>query len=355
MSERDLVQPEAEGMPLSFDESEDVIKHQGLVVSEHDPAHSDPEAWRGLFHSYDDCVNAPPLRFAIGGFLQEQGVTLIGGLAGHGKTFLMLSMVRSLLEGTPLFDYSGFAVEERAERVIYLIPESSLSPFWHRLQLFQLDEHVKTGRLLIRTLSHHEPLVSLTDPRLLEAANGAHLFLDTAVRFMEGDESAASEAKVFAQRLFNLQSAGARTITGAHHSPKSFDNADYMTLENILRGSGDIGAMLVACWGVRQIDEPSNRIYVQNVKGRDFQACGPFVIEGRPHIDERGNFSMVKEPGTVDGLPSRDRSKPGPKAMPDDNERRARARELHFTGGHSIRVIAEQMKVNKSKVERWVK
>src|SRR5262249_20251346 len=76
--------------------------------------------WRALFHSYDDVINAPPARFAIDGFLQEEGITLIGGLAGHGKTLCMLAMVRALLEGGKLFDH--FDVPARAERVIYLIP-----------------------------------------------------------------------------------------------------------------------------------------------------------------------------------------------------------------------------------------
>jgi len=47
--------------------------------------------------------------------------------------------------------------------------------------------------------------------------------------------------------LFGLQRAGARIITGAHHSPNSFGKDTFMTLENVLRGSGDIGAMLVTC------------------------------------------------------------------------------------------------------------
>ena len=49
-----------------------------------------PDDWRSLFHTYEETVNAPPITFAIEEFLQEEGVTLIGGLAGHGKTLVML-------------------------------------------------------------------------------------------------------------------------------------------------------------------------------------------------------------------------------------------------------------------------
>jgi len=37
--------------------------------------------WRALFHTYEEILNCPPARFAIEGFLQEDGITLIGGLA----------------------------------------------------------------------------------------------------------------------------------------------------------------------------------------------------------------------------------------------------------------------------------
>lgn len=91
---------------------------------------SSEDYWRSLFHTYEESLNAPPLKFAINGFQQEDGVTVIGGLSGHGKTFMMLSMVRALLEGTPLFGYEPFAVKERADRVIYLVPEAAIGPFW---------------------------------------------------------------------------------------------------------------------------------------------------------------------------------------------------------------------------------
>src|SRR4029077_16858091 len=126
-----------------------------------------------------------------------------------------------------------------ADRVMYLIPEAGLGPFSSRLKTFHLEEHIRDGRLFYRTLSA-EGQLSLTDPRLLEAVKGADVFLDTAIRFMVGDENSAAEQKLFADNLFGLQRAGARTVTGAHHSPKSFGKENFMTLENVLRGSGDI-------------------------------------------------------------------------------------------------------------------
>jgi len=301
--------------------------------------------WRALFHSYDDVINAPPARFAIDGFLQEEGITLIGGLAGHGKTLCMLAMVRALLEGGKLFHH--FDVVAKAERVIYLIPEAGLGPFSARLRTFHLHEHIQAGRLFCRTLSAQGQL-SLTDPRLLEAVKGADVFLDTAIRIMDGAEDAEG-SKIFADALFSLQRAGARTICGAHHSPKSFGKDNFMTLENVLRGSGDIGAMLATCWGLSQIDATSNRIFVQNVKARDFSACEPFIIQGRPSIDQTGYFELTEPPQFAGELSDHKDRKAGRPEIADKQGKVTQAREMKAQG-LSYRDIAQALGISKSKV-----
>jgi len=301
--------------------------------------------WRSLFHSYDDILNAPPARFAIDGFLQEEGITLMGGLAGHGKTLCMLAMVRALLEGGKLFDH--FAVTRKADRVIYLIPEAGLGPFSARLKTFRLMDHVQSGRLFCRTLSAQGQL-SLADPRLLDAVKGADVFLDTAVRFMDGAED-AENSRIFADTLFGLQRAGARTICGAHHSPKSFGKDTFMTLENVLRGSGDIGAMLATCWGLNQIDAASNRIFVQNVKARDFSPCEPFIIQGRPSIDQTGYFELTDPPGFAGDLSQHKERKAGrPQLQGKDAAIQMKAQ------GATYREIATKIGVSVGTVSGWL-
>jgi hypothetical protein len=113
----------------------------------------------------------------------------------------------------------------------------------------------------------------------------------------------ASDHRAFADLLFKLQAHGARTIAGAHHSPKAFESKEAITLENALRGSGDVGAMLATCWAVKQINADSNRLHLKNVKARDFEPCKPFELEGRPWIDQTGSFKMTAPPGSA-SLPS---------------------------------------------------
>ncbi len=314
----------------------------------------DDHSWRSIFHAWEEFENAPPLRFAIDGFLQEAGVTLIGALAGHAKTLFMMAMAVALLEHLPLFGYRLFTVPRPAKRVLYLIPESSLGPFWSRLQLFRLHEHVRADRLLVRTLSCREQ-ISLADPRLLKAAEGADVFLDTAVRFMDGSENEVESARPFADNLFRLLSSGARSITGAHHAPKGFESQDHMTLENILRGSGDLGAMLCTCWGVRQIDAARNQIYVQNVKSRDFEPWAPFILEGRPHLDNTGQFKMLQQPGEAGELREHlpQRNKGGRPAVPEKGDKVFQAVEMR-SKRIGLRGIAKAVGVSKSTVERWL-
>jgi DnaB-like helicase N terminal domain/AAA domain len=262
-------------------------------------AAGEPAAWRDMFHSYAEFEESAQLSFAIGGFLQNAGATMIGGLSGHGKTLILCSITKALLAGRGTRLWDVFPVEENAVRVVYLIPECSLAPFKHRLKLFRIYDALAPNddRLLVRTLSKG-PTPCLSDPRILYGAKGAHVILDTAARFGEGDENSASDnSRGLANDIFALLASGARSVIAAHHSPKSFSKETMMTLENVLRGSGDVGAMLTTSWGIKQLDPASNIIHIENIKPRDFQPCAPFQIIGRPYIDEEGDFRILKRPG----------------------------------------------------------
>jgi DnaB helicase-like protein/AAA domain-containing protein len=267
-----------------------------------------------LFDSYDEFVNAVPAKFAIEGFLQCEAPTLIAGLAGHFKTWVMLSIVKALLDDSTTKLWDTFDVKEKSQRCIYLIPESSRGAFKYRLEQMQLMEHVRSGRLLIRTLSKG-PAPKLQDPRLLHFAEGADVVLDTAIRFMSGDENSAGDSnRGLAADIFALLSAGARLAVCAAHSQKSFEKENYMSLENMVRGSGDIGAMAATAWGVRQL--PGDIAHIENIKHRDFDPCGPFQLSARPSINDIGDFRMWKPPGQCSALAE---EKPDT-IMPDRNK-----------------------------------
>jgi hypothetical protein len=129
-----------------------------------------------------------------------------------------------------------------------------------------------------------------------------------------------------------------------------------MTLEDILRGSGDLGAMLCTCWGVRQVDAARNQLYVANVKPRDFQPCESFILEGRPHIDDIADFVMTHKPGEAGELSEHlpRRNKGGRPVGADNEDKQLQAVEMRRKGA-GLREIEKTIGVSKSKVYRWLK
>jgi hypothetical protein len=254
------------------------------------------ENWPEIFETREEFENAPPLSFAIEGFLQRDAPTAIAGLSGHGKTFIAFSMTKAMLFG-PGKLWGLFQVTERAERVCYYIPEASRGPVYHRIKQFGLQDEIGK-RLFIRTMSKG-PTIPLCDPRVLSAAKGAHNIVDTAIRFMniqEGSDNEVAAAAALSNDFFDLLRAGASTVTALFHSPKSFREKPEMTLENMIRGSGEFGASLATAWGIKQIDGSTNTVHIENIKPRDFEPCGPFQIIGRPYIDQEGDFRIFKRP-----------------------------------------------------------
>lgn len=291
--------------------------------------------WRSIFHDYQEVSTAPDPEWLIEKFAEVEDIVMIGGPSGHGKSLLLLSMCRALLTQEPLFHYAPFRVPKASQRVLYLVPEVGLRSFRRRLEWFHLLPFVESQRLFVRTLSHG-PVISLTDPRILAAAEGADVVLDTAVRFSEGDESSASDNRDgLAATLFGLSRAGARSVICAHHSPKDFATKLELTLENCLRGSGDIGAMLSTAYGIRQVDRVTNRILIANIKPRDIDPLPPFEVQGRPFISECGDFRMIAEPSEK-SLVERIGETKSEKAF-------ALATEL-FAAGKSANFVAEELK-----------
>lgn len=272
--------------------------------------------------SYEKYSQATPPEFVVKNFLQSGGLTIVGGLSGHGKTWALLSVAQSLLTGAPLFGH--FPVVTKASRVLYLTPEIMLGSFRVRADKFGLGPFVESRQLVVRTLSAY-PMLPLTDPAVLLCAQGADVFLDTAIRFMDGDESSSTDNDHgLAAGIFRLLQSGARTVTAAHHSPKGFEKATYMSLETVLRGTGDIGAMAATAWGVRMLDATRSRVQVECLKARDFEPPLPFQLDGKPHIDAGKGFQISLKPGECGPLSAYVSEKKGGRPRsPEKAERQA--------------------------------
>lgn len=254
----------------------------------------DPTHWRELFHTGSELNSKDAIVF-IDKILAE-GVTGIGSHSGVGKTWIGLSISHALISGKPLF--GEFEVKKKVP-VLYLVPEMGGNAFRKRMEKMDIS---MDGNFFCQTV--RDGAIQLDDPFLLEAVcdMSPMLILDTAIRFLRGDEQSASEmSQTFGAKCFNLINHGARGIIFMQHRAKGAKN-EPLSLENALRGSGDLGAMCDCVWGVEHAKAPENytgdknsylkesenltRLYLECVKPRDMDPADPFVIQGRPFIDD---------------------------------------------------------------------
>ena len=270
-----------------------------------------PAEWRTAFRD-PAMLQSGEVRMLIKGILPE-GVTLFGSNSGVGKTWLAVSALKALISAQP---YLGVFEVPEPQKVLYLVPEVGDRSLRYRLERLRVP--LDGTRFRVRTLA--DGVLRLNDPLLLQAVNEWNpvVFLDTAVRFANvKDENSAAENATLADALFSLIKSGARGVVGLHHSPKGTAKADELTLENVLRGTGDLGAMCDAVWGLQHdrgrhgegeeyVEESRNltRLFVKCVKPRDFEPADPFRVQGRPYIDEQGDFVVLTGENETGAVPT---------------------------------------------------
>ena len=173
-----------------------------------------PKDWRTDFHTYEEMDNAPDPAFLIDGWLQLDSITAIAAPVGQRKSLIALNVAHALCTGEPLFDH--FKVTQQPERVLYRCPEMGVGTFTKRLRAIGLSLYVgKT--LFCRTMSKDGEL-SLDD-LTQEALAGAVVIIDTAVRYLKGDENKSEDMRAFAKSIFRPTREGA-TVLLPHHSAK---------------------------------------------------------------------------------------------------------------------------------------
>jgi hypothetical protein len=252
--------------------------------------------WRKRFHTVDELPDGD-IRFLIDNVLPE-GVAFIGALSGAGKTWFCLSMARALTTGKKFL--GNHTVPEPVE-VFYLCPEMNAKTFKKRCRLFGISD-----RFHCMTISDGVPL-DLSEPVLAVAVAELKpvVFLDTAIRFTNvvDENSSSQNAQGLAKAVFALIHMGAQAVVCLHHRPKAGAGMEELTLENTLRGTGDLGAICDVVWGLQyekgngdQYAKESRklvRLQVSCVKARDFVTPEDLRIQLSPFIDEIGDFAVL--------------------------------------------------------------
>lgn len=232
--------------------------------------------WRSRYHTREETENAPAPEFLIEGFLQRQAIVGIAGYVGNKKSLIAQNVAHSLCSGEPLF--GRFRVVRKPRRVLYLCPEMALIGFANRIRRLGLVPFVGET-FFYATMSLKSGVAKL--PELTaEEVEGAVIVLDTAIRFIEGDENSSEHMKELAAQAFTLIQAGAEAVIVLAHSNKEMMKSTELTLDNCMRGSSELSAFLSSCWATR-LQDPENPYesasLLKHVKPRDFEA-DPFEV-----------------------------------------------------------------------------
>ena len=200
--------------------------------------------------------------------------------------------------------------------MLYLCPEMGLISMSQRIRNAGLTGCLG-DTLLLRSMNFGG--LDLLDLNK-EALKDSVLILDTAIRFVEGDENSAKDMRKFSDMLFGLQ-----RLQGPHgaiiilyHSPKTTKDAFELTLENCLLGSGELGASLTDCWGTR-MQEPEkgwdSTNFIRHIKVRDYDGPKDFEVS----CDK--STGILERIGSPDVVAVLSVKKPGRKIIPEHAEK----------------------------------
>jgi hypothetical protein len=312
-----------------------------------------------LWDTQSEMTDEKELQAVIEHVTNVQENTWIFGPPKQGKTWIMLCIVKALLTGEPLFGVSRLRVPHPSKRVIYLCPEAGRTGLRKRLKMLGLMGHLydpitnPEGRLYLRSLSKG-PKLSLNDSQLLELVKDADIFIDTAVRYVEGDENNATDVKDMTEQILNLIALGARSMWVAHHSGKSFASATDITLENCARGSTEFAASLTNAIGIVQLDKDKNLIHFHFIDGRDMdEPVQDMHLLGRPYLSTTGNFQVTEN---VERFKGRNPKKGRP-ADPDKQAKIDLAKSIDGSLQEKADAVYEKFgtKHAKSTVSEWLK
>jgi hypothetical protein len=279
----------------------------------------DPEAWRKFFCSKDDLLNCPDPTFLIRDFLSHQSICAIAAPVGQRKSLIALNMVWALCTGNDLFGF--LKVEGRPSRVLYMCPEMGRISLKGRIKKIGLVDALD-DMLFIRTMN--EGTVEISDVLKLpdRILLGSVVILDTAIRFMEGDELSAKDMKAFSNQIFELlrKMGDKGAIVILYHSPKATKEAFELTLENCLRGSGELGAAVTDAHGTRlqplEVEGQDGwdaKSFIKHVKDRDYPGAQDFEV-----TCDRAT-GLMSRVGDLEVRAVLNTKKPGPKTNPAED------------------------------------
>ena len=306
---------------------------------------------RELFPGMAVLLAAPDPKFLVTGLLPADITSAVAGLPGHFKTWVALSLAKSLATGAPWLGH--FEIRSAAPS-LYLLPEAGMSHLKSRVLGLGM-ERLTDEQFRYRTFSQG-PMPDLGDKYLMRMAEGRVVWLDTATCFTEGEENSASDNRALRGKLTNLLTpvseagAGALAVVLLHHSPKSFRKDTDMNPENSMRGTGDLAALCGMCLALKVLGKPDFKavVHCEVTKPRDFEPPGPFQL-GAAGIVPRKDFDLLKKPGECGFLAE----ETGEKAEESKQSKKREVLMAH-AAGESMNSIETRLHITKRTQKKWL-
>lgn len=253
-----------------------------------------PAAARWLAQADDFCAKPAPLKWLIKKWVQANGLAMVFGDSGVGKTFVALDWVLSIAAGLP--EWNGCRV--KPGKVVYLAGEghyglrARIAAWKQAKNVSRLDMWISSGA---KDLNAPEGLASaISEIRELKQDGIDIIVVDTLHRFLCGDENKAVDAKTMLDACAVLSDTFGAAVILVHHTGVAADAKGRARGSSAWRGALDNQFCVSA---------EKDLIKIEQVKQKDAELSEPVYMRRVPvalpgWYDEDGEAvsSLVLEP-----------------------------------------------------------
>jgi hypothetical protein len=221
---------------------------------------------------------AQRVEYANEGLIVRNGLNLVTGKAGAGKSMFATALMAACAKGE---SFLGRKTERL--KVLLLDRENPAGVVAERFELFGMPNN---GVYAWGSWLPDEP--PMPDSNLVldfGRRNAALVVIDTLIRFHGGEESSASDTAAFMARCRKLAATGAAVVL-LHHTGKSPTSSDYRGSSDIA-GAVDTAYALEATEGAKGLDSLKLRCF----KFRVGEAPEPLHLK----LDD-GRFAITSDP-----------------------------------------------------------
>lgn len=245
-----------------------------------------------------------PVAWAIEGLFPKEGITILSGAPGVGKSWLLADLAIDLATGASwLGEFST-----RPSRVLYLELESPQANTRSRLQKLIGAKELETNALPAHIVRNVELRLNRPSGKevlrgLIERVEPNVIIIDSFIRVHEADENSATEMAKVSRALLELSHRYSVLFILSDHERKPGPHPS--APQNMLRGSTEKAAMVDSLLSIRP---KGNEIVIHHSKSRHAVRVDSFRVQiqdtpqGNVKLEFRGYDSPKSSSGNSDHI-----------------------------------------------------